>query len=166
MGYSGKVGGGRDPNNPVVHYGSRKSPKLIRTYKKEELDVFRIEGEFHSPFLRQNRINTEQDINSVAHKFYPAHIRFVEIDWKRLRAYLRRKHGKQQAKQILTSARKREPSIHRVSRYLRRKGVHNVHRFYRALPINKKVKRALEKWATDYDWEWQKARMKTDRGER
>jgi hypothetical protein len=164
MGSSAKVGGGRDPDNPVVHYGSRRGPKLIRIYRKEELGVFRIEGEFHSPFLRQHQIDTEQDIDLVADKFYPGHIRFVQIDWNRLRTYLKRKYGKEQAKEILASARKRKSSIRRVTRYLRRQGVLNVHRFYRPLPINKEIKRALKKWSTDYDYEWQMARMKTDHG--
>jgi hypothetical protein len=166
MRFSGKAGDGRSPDNPVVHYGSRKGPKLVRIYWKEELEVFRIEGEFHSPFLRRHEIDTEHDINRVASKFYPAHIRFVEIDWKLLRRHLRRKHGKEVAEQMLASARTRETSIRRVTRYLRRKGVANVHRFYRPLAINREIKHALEDWATDYDWEWQMARMKTDRGER
>lgn len=166
MGSLGRVGDGKDPDNPVVHYGSRKGPKLIRIYKKQELDVFRIEGEFHSPFLRRHQVETEQDIAFVANKFYPAHILFVRIDWKRLRRHLRRKYGNERAEQILASARKRDSSIRRVTRYLRRKGLLNVHRFYRPLPINKEIKRALERWSTDYDYEWQMARMKTDRHER
>jgi hypothetical protein len=163
---SAKAGGGRNPGNPVVHYGSRKSPKLIRTYKKEELDVFRIEGEFHSSFLRLQGIDSEQDIGSVADEFYPAHIRFVEIDWRRLRTHVEKKYGKEHAAKILASARKRESSIHRVTRYLRRRGILNVHRFYRSLSINKQIKRALERWSADYNYEWQMARMKTDRGEK
>jgi hypothetical protein len=166
MRFSGKAAGGRNPDNPVVHYGSRKGPKLIRIYRKEELDVFRIEGEFHSSFLRLHGIDSEHDIGSVADEFCPAHIRFVEIDWKRLRTYVRKKHDKEQAAKILASARKRESSIRRVTRYLRRKGILNVHRFYRPLSINKQIKRALERWSTDYDYEWQMARMKTDRRER
>ena len=167
MGSSGKVGaGGRDPDTPVVHYGSRKGPKLMRIYKKEELDVFRIEGEFHSPFLRRHAIETDQDINTVADEFHPAHIRFVRIDWKSLRKHLRRKYGKEEAEQVLASARQRESSIRRVARYLRRKGILNVHRFYRTLPINEDIKRALEQWSRDYDYEWQVAHMKTDRGDR
>ena len=111
-------------------------------------------------------IDKDQDINAVADEFYPAHIRFVRIDWTRLRKHLRRKFGKEDAEQILASARQRESSIRRVARYLRRKGVLNVHRFYRALPINKEIRRALKEWSSDYDCEWQVARMKTDRGGR
>jgi len=166
MRFSGKAGDGRNPDNPVVHYGSRKSTKLIRIYWKEELGVFRIEGEFHSPFLRRHRIETEHDISWVASKFYPAHIRFVEIDWKRLRGYLRRKDGKKVAEQMLASARTREASLRSVTRYLRRKGIANIHRFYRPLAINKEIKRALKKWSTQFDYEWQLARQRTDRGDR
>jgi hypothetical protein len=166
MGYSAKAGSGRRPDTPVIHYGSRKGPKLIRIYMKEELGVFRIEGEFHSLFLRRHRVEKEQDISDVADAFCPAHIRFVDIDWKRLRQYLTRKHGKARAKQLLKSARRRRSSIRRVTRYLRLKGVPNVHRFYRPLELNKEVKWALEKWSTQFDYEWQVARQKTDRGER
>jgi hypothetical protein len=166
MGSSGKADDARKPHTRVIHYGSRKGPKLVRIYNKEELGVFRIEGEFHSPFLRRHGVEAEQDISVVADKFYPAHIRFVEIDWKRLRRHLRTKFGKQRTEELLKSARKRESSIRRVTHYLRRKGVLNVHRFYRPLAINEEIKRALKKWSLDFDYAWQMARQKTDRGER
>jgi hypothetical protein len=154
------------PAFPVMYFGSRRGPVLIRIYLKKELKVFRIEGEFHSPFLRRHRVDTEQDISIVADEFYPAHIRFVKIDWKRLLRYLIKKHSRERALQLLRSARKRRASIRRVSRYLRRKGVLNVHRFYCLLAINKEIKRALKKWSFAFDYAWQMARQKTDRGER
>jgi hypothetical protein len=164
MGSLGKAAAARDPNTRVVHYGSRKGTKLIRIYKKEELNVFRIEGEFHSFLLRRHRIDTEQDLNAIADVFYPRHIRFVEVDWKRLRKYLMEKYGKDHGEEILKSARKKRSSIRRVTRYLRREGVFNVHRFYRPLKINKDIKGALDDWSSQFDHEWQLARQRTDRG--
>jgi hypothetical protein len=167
MGSSGKADDdARKPDTRVLHYGSRKGSKLVRIYNKEELGVLRIEGEFHSSFLRQRRVETEQDIGSVADDFYPAHVRFVDIDWRRLRRHLRKKYGKERAGELLESAKKRRSSIRRVTRYLRRNGVLNVQRFYRPLEINKEIERALKKWSTQFDWDWQMARQKTDRGER
>ena len=160
---SEKAVAAKNPETMVVHYGSRKGPKLVRIYKKAGLGVFRVEGEFHSSLLRQHRIDTEQDLFSVADIFYPAHIRFVEINWKKLRRHLRRKFGKTAAEDVFDEARRRRSSIRRVTRYLRREGVNNVHRFYKLLPINKEVKRALEKWSARFEDQYQQARMKTDR---
>jgi len=165
MGSSGKVGVvGRSRDTAVDYYGSRKSAKLIRFYEKEGLNVFRVEGEFHSGFLRCNRIEDEQDLVDVARAFYPAHIRFVEMDWRRLARYLEKKHGKEEGERILRGAQKRSASIRRVTRYLRRKSVTNVHRFYMPLEINKDVERALEDWAARFEDERQQARQRADRG--
>ena len=161
---SGKAGAvARNHNTVVDYYGSRKSAKLIRIYEKEELNVFRIEGEFHSSFLRRHRIDEEQDLVDVARDFYPAHICFVEMDWKRLARYLKKKEGREKGDATLREAQKRASSIRRVTRYLRRKGVSNVHRFYVPLEINKDVERALEDWAVRFEDERQKARQRTDR---
>src|SRR6266478_8903333 len=164
MGSSGKAGSvPRTIDVAVDYYGSRKSAKLIRIYKKKELKVFRIEGEFHSSFLRHHRIDDDQDLVDVARAFYPAHIRFVEMDWGKLKRYLRNKEGKEQGKTILQEAQKRASSIRRVTQCLRRKGVSNVHRFYLPLEINKDVERALEDWAARFEDESQKARQRADR---
>jgi hypothetical protein len=166
MGPSGKAVADRNPNTRVVHYGSRKGSKLIRIYEKEELDVFRIEGEFHSFLLRRHRIDAEQDLSAIADVFYPSHIRFVEVDWKRLRKHLMNKYGEEDGEEILKSARRRRTSIRRVARYLRRKAVFNVHRFYLPLKINKDIKHALDDWSSEFEYEWQLARQRTDRGKR
>jgi hypothetical protein len=165
MASSGKAGAvARNRDTVVDYYGSRKSAKLIRFYEKKEVNAFRVEGEFHSSFLRRHRIDDEQDLVDVARAFYPAHIRFVTIDWRKLARYLRKKNGKEEGRRILRKAQKRAASIRRVTRYLRRKGVTNVHRFYLPLEINNDVERALEDWATRFEDERQKARQRADRG--
>src|SRR6266478_939893 len=164
MASSGKaVAVARNNNTWVGYYGSRKSAKLIRYYKKKELNVFRVEGNFNSNFPRRHRIDNEQDLVDVAGAFYPAHIRFVEMNWGKLKRYLRNKEGKEQGKTILQEAQKRASSIRRVTQCLRRKGVSNVHRFYLPLEINKDVERALEDWAARFEDESQKARQRADR---
>ena len=150
----------KKPVVKVGYYGSRKSAKLIRYYFKKELGVFRVEGEFHSSFLRNHQVADEQDLVDVARAFYPQHLRFVEMDWQKLEQYLRKKHGKDAGKAILRRAQGRAASIQRVTRYLRRKDVTNVHRFYVPLAINKQVRRALEEWAVQFEHDRQKARKR------
>jgi len=164
MASSGKAGAVANHDTVVGYYGSRKSGKLIRFYEKKELNVFRIEGEFHSSLLRRHRIDDEQDLVDVTRAFYPAHLRFVEMDWQKLARYLKKKKGNEAEERILRRAQQRAASIRRVTRYLRRKGVTNVHRFYRSLAINKDIERALEDWATQFEDERQKARQRADRG--
>jgi len=146
-----------------VHYGARKAPKLIRAYEKNKLGVFRVEGELHSSLLREHGIDQEADLYGVADAFYPKHISFVKIDWKQLRKHLVNKFGKAAGKDIFEGARERKASIQRAARYLRRKGVCNVHRFYKPLAINKDIKHALNKWAVRFEDEYLQARQRTDR---
>jgi hypothetical protein len=164
MGFSAKaVAADRKSNATAGHYGSRKSDKFIRHYFKECVNAYRVEGEFHSSFLRRHQIENGEELVDVAREFYPGHIRFVDINWPKLAIHMRRKFGKDEAKMILRGAQKRAASIRRVARYLRRKGVTNVHRFYRNLEINKDVQRALEDWAVRFEHEQQKARQRSDR---
>jgi hypothetical protein len=153
----------RNSEVKVGHYGSRRSDKFIRHYPKRCVNAYRVEGQFNSSFLRKHKIDSEQDLVDVAREFCPSHIRFVQIRWSKLAKYLRRKFGKTESKLILRGAEKRAASIRRVARYLRRKGVLNVHRFYKDLEINKDIERALENWATRFEDERQKARQRSDR---
>jgi hypothetical protein len=78
----------------------------------------------------------------------PKHIRFAHTNWKSLRLYLIRKFGDTTGMATFRGARRRRKSIHTLCRFLRRKGIPNVHRFLRPLKLNQKLRDALDAWKT------------------
>ena len=131
----------------ALYYGGRKTDKLVRCYPKEALGVFRVELELHSGLLRD--ISTLDDFVYLPDVVYPKHFQFVTFDWNRLEQYLNTSFG-DEGRRIIAVARYRSSSLQRVRRYLNRKGVVNVHRFFTPLEINKKAQRALEEWARHF----------------
>jgi len=129
-----------------LRFGSRKSDKLVRCYQKSELALYRVELELHSPWLRKHRINTLHDLERLPALVFPAHLRFVRLDWVRLATYVRR-HGLP-AETVPLEAKVRASSILAVMGYLRQEvGLPNIHRFLRPLPLNADVEWALRKWS-------------------
>jgi hypothetical protein len=139
-----------DQNNHVLRYGSRKASKLVRCYWKRSIGRYRVEIECHSGLLHKFGIWKSRDLAEIERMLYPGHIQFIDFDWQRLESYLDRKLGSQSYK-VLRGARKRDTSVQRVARYLRRRGVHNVHRLYRPVAINNIIERALRKWSRDFN---------------
>jgi hypothetical protein len=131
----------------ALYYGSRKTDKLVRCYQKNTLGVFRVELELHSGLLRD--IATLDDFVYLPDVVYPNHLQFVDFDWSRLEKYLSESLG-DEGRRIIAGAKSRSRSLRRVRRYLSRKGVTNVHRFFSALEINKKARRALDQWARQF----------------
>jgi hypothetical protein len=131
----------------ALYYGSRKTDKLVRCYQKNTLGVFRVELELHSGLLRE--ISTLDDFLYLPDVVYPNHFQFVAFDWSRLEQYLSRRLG-DEGRRVIAGARSRSPSLQRVRRYLNRKGVANVHRFFTPLAINEKARRALDQWARQF----------------
>jgi hypothetical protein len=132
-----------------LRYGGRKSGKLVRCYWKEEKGVYRVEVELHSRLLTRHGISDPRDLVKAAQVLYPKHIQFVEFDWEKLRLHLAKKKG-ENAQSILVGALSRANSMGRVSRYLRRKGIQNVHRFLVPLTLNNKISQALNQWARHF----------------
>jgi hypothetical protein len=128
----------------ALYYGSRKTGKLVRCYHKNTLGVFRVEVELHSGLLRD--ISTLDDFLYLPDVVYPNHFQFVTFDWSRLEKYLSKRFD-DEGRRIAAGARSRSPSLQRVRRYLNRKGVANVHRFFTPLEINEKARHALDRWA-------------------
>ncbi len=133
----------------LIHWTStgRKTDKLVRCYQKDTLGVFRVELELHSGLLRE--ISTLDDFLYLPDIVYPKHFQFVAFDWVRLEQYLSKSHG-DQSRRIIAGAKSRAPSLQRVRRYLNRKGVANVHRFFTPLAVNEKARRALDEWARQF----------------
>ncbi len=131
----------------VLYYGGRKTNKLVRCYRKKALGVFRVEVEMHSGLLQD--ISTLDDFLFLPDLVSPKHCRFVGVDWNRLEKHLKgRPSG--DGSRIIAGARRRADSLERVRRYLKRKGLVNVHRFLAPLAINNEIKAALERWARHF----------------
>jgi hypothetical protein len=129
-----------------LRYGARKAGKLVRCYWKQKLRVFRVELELHSRLLRQRTISNAYDAATLACGVLPKHFRFVCIRWAVLRRYLERRF-RMHAPPILSRTRRiANVSLHAATRYLRRNGVSNTHRFLKPLMINSVVQQALNRW--------------------
>jgi hypothetical protein len=144
----------------VVHYGSRKSAKFVRSYWKAELGVFRVELELHSSLLRKHCIEELNDLAAIGEAIYPKHIRFVDFDWRRLERHLGVKTDLR-GKQVFAEARRQSDSMGRVASYLRGCGTVNIHRFLVPLPINGQIEEALKDWKSRFG---RKASEKKGRG--
>jgi hypothetical protein len=131
-----------------LYYGSRKSDKYVRCYPKKNLG-FRVELELHSGLLRQHSISALADLRRLPEVIYPKHLHLVAPDWKKLEKYLSRKFGGD-SHRILIRAQRRSVSLHRMQRYLKRKGVPNFHRFLVPLALNRHIASALMKWASHF----------------
>jgi hypothetical protein len=144
-----------------LRFGSRKSGKLVRCYSKLELEAYRVELELHPQLLakhKHSKAEKNYQFIDVPNQILPVdikkHFRFVRVDWEALKGYLLRRHGSR-GMTIWHGARaKARISLRRVTRFLRRKGVTNVHRFLMPMSINKSVDEALTSWLLDFREAW------------
>jgi hypothetical protein len=136
-------------NKDRLRYGGRKTDKLVRCYEKKKLGIYRVEVELHSGLLRRHDISTLDDFFDLPYIVYPKHLQFVDLDWRRLEAYLS-KRPRQECAQIISGARRRASSLRRLQRYLLRKGVVNIHRFFVPVNLNEEVRRALNRWSLNF----------------
>lgn len=82
------------------------------------------------------------------------HFRFVRIDWSSLESYVERRFGQQSDTILLRARRKARVSLSAVSRFLRKTGVNNVHRFLTPMNINKSIDKALPTWSLNFRNQW------------
>jgi hypothetical protein len=123
-----------------LRFGTRKSPKMIRCYWKEEVKAFRVELEFHSSFPTLPQTDCLLYLLSVDNQEFS----FVRVDWKTLDVYLNKKGTR--GKEIAAEARARYTSLQRLLRYLRKSGVNNPHRFLRVMKKDELIRRAIDAW--------------------
>ena len=134
----------------TIRYGTRRSTKLVRAYFKPEVRSFRLEIEVHSSWLRRHQVLTLKDLRRLPTLLHPSHVKFVRIDWQRLRCHLRRRGLP--ARIILQQARARSKSIYAVIDYLRRQvGLVNTDRFLRLIPQDREIYSALMRWALQWE---------------
>lgn len=137
-----------------LRYGSRSSPKLVRCYRKSNIDADRIELEIHSALLRKMEVAKVHDLHLIASKLFPRHIRIVGVRWRELEAHLLRRFGNSGTTVLAETRRIRdEVSLRDAMRLLSGKGVVNPHRFLRPLRVNEQIKAALRVWAERFYWE-------------
>lgn len=130
-------------------YGTRKASKLVRCYHKENLDSFRIELQLNSALLLQFKVSTLEDVGKLPNLLCRSHIRFVQIDWVRLHAYLLRRGSN--AEQTIRQAKALSQSIHRTLKFLRATArVPNLHRFLVTTAPTRRILRALTNWAGQF----------------
>ncbi len=151
--------GGREQ----LRYGSRKSGKLIRCYPKEEVNAFRVELEFHSRLLAKHKhpkAEKNYQFIDVPNEILPwdleRHFRLVRINWRALEACLLRRFGSRGEKILRAARRKAQISLRSVTRFLRRKGIANMHRFLRPMKINRSIDQALATWFLHFGDSWNK----------
>jgi hypothetical protein len=142
-----------------LRFGSRFSGKLVRAYWKQAVNSFRVEIELHSSLLpRRRRDNFREIIDSrwpevadAGFSILPAHLKFVQLRFKALGRHLRRRFG-ERGDVLLEQTRARSTeSLHSAMAHLRRRGVHNAHRFLRPMTrINAALERAIDEWAKDF----------------
>jgi hypothetical protein len=140
----------RRSNPGELRYGTRKSGKLVRVYRKRSLGVFRVELELHSSLLRATRIKSIPELANLEATILSTHFQFVEFDWQRLNSQLKKVFGSR-SKTLLKNAFRRSGSIHSVGRFLRRHGVTNVHRLFVPMEkLNLELCNAFHCWAKDF----------------
>jgi hypothetical protein len=129
-----------------IVYGSRKGEKFVRCYSKKNIGAFRIELEFHSGWLRRHQIAALENLRKLPRLLYAQHVRFVKIDWIALERYVARR-GHPHNRSVIQQAKTGFESIHRAMQFLRTNAqVTNVHRFVVPLPIDREIRRAMNKW--------------------
>ena len=130
----------------TMRFGKRKSDKLVRIYPKEIIDAFRIEHEFHSRWLRKHGIDRLKDLRRLPDLIFPAHFRFVDLDWNAVEARVSK--WRNVTHKSLDEARRRRGPLHRVLTCLRQDwGLTNVHRFLEFMEITDRVSDEFRKWA-------------------
>jgi hypothetical protein len=130
-------------------YGARKSAKLVRCYRKSELNSFRIELEVHSEWLRRYNICTLQNLARLPRSICPSHMRFVQLDWPALSKHL--VGCGLDAEQIIRQMKAAKNPIHEKMLYLRATlQIRNVHRFVVTTAQTQLIVRALKNWARSF----------------
>jgi hypothetical protein len=142
-----------------LRFGSRFSGKLVRCYQKVSVGAYRVEIELHSSLLPRPRRNNLREVIDMrwpeladaAFSILPGHCRFVKLRFQALGRHLRQRFGERGDVLLEHTRALSTHSLHSALAYLRRKGIHNPHRFLQPLTrINAAIERAIDDWATDF----------------
>jgi hypothetical protein len=149
----GKSQAGSVGSNPMYSsWGTRVGRKFIRSYARPETNVYRVELELHSQFLRAHKITGSYDFPQLVELLVKRHIAFLRLDQAKLARRLARL-GLSQKRQrnVLGQVSDKEENLGAVLRYLRRRvRLTNVRRLCVPDQIDPVVKRAARRWIREW----------------
>lgn len=132
-----------------VSFGTWRSSKFVRAYRKSELRVFRIELQFNAAWFRRVGIRDCFDFWRIPELVLRRHILFCKLDWDALRHYI--KKTLPNADRALELLEWQPDDLHATLRFLRGElRLANTHRFLIPLALNHEVARALKHWADEW----------------
>lgn len=130
-------------------YGSRKSSKFVRAYRKPGIRAYRVELQLQNSWLRKHDIRHLNDLVRLPMLVVPEHFRFVKINEEALVAHLG--HRRLQVSCTLRRVRQAD-SLHEALSYLREGvGLCNTHRFLRPLKITQALHIAGKNWREEWE---------------
>lgn len=133
----------------ITWFGTRRSAKFVRAYRKPKIGVFRVELEFHSSWLRHHRIKDCFDFWRIPELVMGRHIFFCELNWPVVIRNIRRTVPNAQL--ALRNLMWERHDLHATLRFLRRElGFRNTHRLLIPLELNKLALSALKRWAAQW----------------
>lgn len=122
--------------------GAPASATFVRCYPKKEVGGFRVEAQFNRAFLKKHRIKTPRDFLRLP-GFLAKDVGFFEVNWPDLRRYAHR-HLRHPG-EMIRMARERRKNLVEMLKFLR-SVIPNANRFLVPLPINKNIRKALDRF--------------------
>jgi hypothetical protein len=145
----GKSRRNSEAGTAMLHFGARRSPVFARCYWKRPIKRYRVEIEYHRPWLAKNGIKTTDDFSRLPDLTARHHIAFYRINPLKLSSCLARLDVP--VAPALREVIAREDDLHVALHYLRHDlGVVNALRVLAPLKTNIRVERALREWAQDW----------------
>jgi hypothetical protein len=121
---------------------------LCAATKKKSSEVYRVEVEFHTAWLRGHRIASVKDLARLPELVPRKELRFVRINIEALERLLRRRGLPIDSN--LWRAKELPSGLPRELLRLRALGLANTHRLVIGLKTNERVEQALKNWAEDW----------------
>lgn len=126
----------------AVWLGAPRSARFLRCYPKPAIGRFRLEVQFNRYFLQRHQIVRPGDFKRLANVF-GKNVGFFEVNWTELRRYAHR-HLRHPG-EMIRMARERRNNLVEMLKFLR-SVIPNANRFLVPLPINKNIKKALDRF--------------------
>jgi hypothetical protein len=133
----------------AIWFGSRRSTKFVRAYRKSAINAYRVELEVHRTWLRKHNVWTVFDFFRLPGLICPKHIHFCALNWRGVGIQIQRKSSA--PKLALRHASWLKNRLPFVLDFLRHQiGLQNTHRLLVPLKVNLVIREALESWAREW----------------
>jgi hypothetical protein len=135
-------------NNPAVDWwGSKKSGKRVKSYRKDVIAAYRVEFRMRRRFLEPNGIADLLDFWKFIDLLPGHHILFARLDEGKLIAQLRWTRDAKETLRILKQLFALDGDMTAQLSFLRRRvGMKNVRRLLIPLRINGPIREAFKNW--------------------